>query len=44
MGHARREALARRYPDGMSHIAFSEVLDGKTAEWMDLVSEEQYRR
>jgi quercetin dioxygenase-like cupin family protein len=29
---------------GMSHIAFSEVLDGKTVEWLEKVSDEQYRR
>jgi quercetin dioxygenase-like cupin family protein len=30
--------------NGMSHIAFSEALDGKTVTWMEQVSEEQYRR
>lgn len=30
--------------NGMSHIAFSEALDGKTVEWMEQVSDEQYRR
>ncbi len=29
---------------GMSHIAFSEALEGKTVEWMEKVSDEQYRR
>jgi quercetin dioxygenase-like cupin family protein len=29
---------------GMSHIAFSEALDGKTVEWMEKVSDEQYGR
>ncbi len=29
--------------NGMSHIAFSEALDGKTVEWMEQVSDEQYR-
>ncbi|OYR32405.1 (R)-mandelonitrile lyase [Brucella lupini] len=29
---------------GMSHIAFSEALDGKTVDWLEQVSEEQYRR
>jgi len=29
--------------NGMSHIALSEALDGKTVEWMEQVSEEQYR-
>ncbi len=28
---------------GMSHIAFSEALDGKTVEWMEQVSDAQYR-
>lgn len=30
--------------NGMSHIAFSEALDGKSVEWMEKVSDEQYRR
>jgi quercetin dioxygenase-like cupin family protein len=30
--------------NGVSHIAFSEALDGKTVAWMEQVSEEQYRR
>jgi quercetin dioxygenase-like cupin family protein len=29
---------------GMTHIAIQEHLDGKTAEWMEKVSDEQYRR
>ena len=29
---------------GMSHVAISEALDGKTVEWMEHVSDEQYRR
>jgi quercetin dioxygenase-like cupin family protein len=29
---------------GMSHIAFSEALDGKTVDWMEQVSNEQYGR
>lgn len=29
---------------GMSHIAFSEALDGKTVEWMENVSDAQYHR
>ncbi|KAB2703272.1 (R)-mandelonitrile lyase [Brucella lupini] len=29
---------------GMSHIAFSESLDGKSVEWMEQVSDEQYSR
>ena len=28
---------------GMSHIAFSEALDGKTVDWLEQVSEEEYR-
>lgn len=27
---------------GMSHIAFSEALDGKTVEWMEKVTDDQY--
>jgi quercetin dioxygenase-like cupin family protein len=30
--------------NGMSHIAFSEALDGKAVAWMEQLSEEQYRR
>jgi quercetin dioxygenase-like cupin family protein len=29
---------------GMAHVAISETLDGKTVEWMELVSDEQYQR
>lgn len=29
---------------GMSHIAFSEALDGKSVDWMEKVSDEQYGR
>lgn len=29
---------------GMSHIAFSEALDGKTVDWMEQVTGEQYSR
>jgi quercetin dioxygenase-like cupin family protein len=28
----------------MSHIAIQEALDGKAVEWMEKVTEEQYRR
>jgi hypothetical protein len=28
----------------MTHVAISEALDGKTVEWMEHVSDEQYRR
>ncbi|MBR0756402.1 cupin domain-containing protein [Bradyrhizobium jicamae] len=30
--------------NGMSHIAISESLDGKSVEWMEKVTDEQYRR
>ncbi|NGN42668.1 cupin domain-containing protein [Mesorhizobium sp. CGMCC 1.15528] len=30
--------------NGMSHIAFSEALGGKSVEWMEQVSDEQYQR
>lgn len=30
--------------NGMSHIAFSEALNGKSVEWMEQVSDEQYRQ
>jgi quercetin dioxygenase-like cupin family protein len=30
--------------NGMSHIAFSEALAGKTVDWMEQVSEQQYPR
>lgn len=30
--------------NGMSHIAIAESLDGKSVDWMELVSDEQYRR
>lgn len=29
---------------GMTHVAISEALDGKTVEWLEHVSDEQYRR
>jgi len=29
---------------GMSHVAIAESLDGKTADWMEKVSDEQYRQ
>ena len=28
----------------MRHVAISEALDGKTVDWMEQVSEEQYQR
>ena len=28
----------------MTHIAIQEQLDGKTADWMEKVSDEQYQR
>jgi hypothetical protein len=42
---AGREALARRGATpttAMTHIAIQEQLDGKTADWMEKVSDEQY--
>ena len=39
----RREALARGGSDhGMSHIAISEQLDGKSVDWLEKVSDTQY--
>ncbi|CAN7261970.1 cupin domain-containing protein [Bosea sp. LjRoot9] len=29
---------------GMTHVAISEALDGKTVEWLEHVSDDQYRR
>ncbi|WNJ93552.1 cupin domain-containing protein [Bosea sp. 685] len=29
---------------GMTHVAISEALDGKTVEWLEHVTDEQYRR
>jgi quercetin dioxygenase-like cupin family protein len=29
---------------GMTHLAIQEALDGKTVEWMEKVSDDQYRR
>jgi hypothetical protein len=31
-------------PTGITHIAIQEALDGKVTEWMEQVSEEQYRQ
>ena len=40
---ARREALAWCSPKtAMTHIAIQEALDGKTVEWLEKVSDEQY--
>ncbi|SFJ70969.1 Cupin domain protein [Bosea sp. OK403] len=30
--------------NGMTHVAISEALDGKTVEWLEAVSDEHYRR
>jgi len=40
-----REALAWRSanPTAMTHIAIVDVLDGKSADWMEQVSDKQYR-
>ena len=41
---ARREALARGHANtAMTHIAIQEKLDGKVVEWMEQVTDEQYR-
>ena len=41
---ARREALARcNATTAMTHIAIQEKLDGKAVDWMEQVSDEQYR-
>jgi hypothetical protein len=42
---AQREALARATPTkAMTHIAIQEKKDGKVVDWMEKVSDEQYRR
>jgi hypothetical protein len=41
---AGREALARRRrTKAMMHIAIQEALNGKVVDWMEKVSDEQYR-
>jgi hypothetical protein len=41
----RRPALARRTPTtAMTHIAIQEALNGKTVDWMEKVSDDQYRK
>ena len=41
---AGREALARRdATTAMTHIAIQEQLDGKSVDWMEKVSDEQYQ-
>ena len=35
--------LGRIAYDAMTHIAINEALDGKVADWMEKVSDEQYR-
>jgi hypothetical protein len=42
---AGRKALAWRYAAiAMTHIAIQEKRDGKVVEWMEHVSDEQYRK
>ena len=42
---SRRQALAWCFTaTAMTHIAIAETLDGKVVEWMEHVSDEQYRR
>jgi len=39
------ETLARATPNtAMTHVAIQEQLDGKAVEWMEKVTEEQYRK
>jgi hypothetical protein len=45
MVSAGREALAWRDSNNtMTHIAIQEALDGKVVDWMEKVSDDQYRR
>jgi hypothetical protein len=42
---ARAQALARSVKtNAMTHIAIQESLDGKNVEWLEQVSDEQYRK
>ena len=42
---ASNEKLARSTPaTAMTHIAIQETLNGKPLDWMEKVSEEQYRK
>ena len=34
--------MVRRRRAAMTHVAISEALDGKTVDWMEQVSDEQY--
>ena len=36
-------ALSATATRGMTHVAISEQLDGKSVDWMEKVSDEQYR-
>jgi hypothetical protein len=39
----RSTGTAPRQPRPMTHIAIQEQLDGKAADWMEQVSDEQYK-
>ena len=39
----RLDQLAREAATAMTHIAIAEKLNGKAVEWMEQVSDEQYR-
>ena len=41
---ARSTGTAQRPTTAMTHIAIQEQLDGKAVDWMEHVSDEQYRR
>ena len=36
--------MARLPTTAMTHIAIAEALDGKSVDWMEKVSDEQYQR
>jgi hypothetical protein len=37
-------AMARARPRAMTHIAIQETLNGKNVDWLEKVSDEQYRK
>ena len=41
---ARSTGTARRPTTAMTHIAITEALNGKNVDWMEKVSDEQYRK
>ena len=36
--------VQRAFANAMTHIAITETLDGKNVDWMEHVSDEQYRK